>query len=71
MVVPDSTTNRFNPEEAMRHTLSIVLVASALLGGCSYFAVQSAPAKTASTVRTEAATKADEFFWAHAARRAL
>lgn len=40
-----------------------ILSVTAVLFGCSYVAVRSAPAKEASDARTEAALKADELFW--------
>jgi hypothetical protein len=43
--------------------LYVALSAGAVLGGCSYLAVKSAPAKQASGSRTDAAVKADEMFW--------
>src|SRR5882762_10978713 len=43
----------------------LLLFAGAIVvAGCSFLAVQTAPQKTASRDRTEAARKADELFWA-------
>src|SRR5256885_1137074 len=43
----------------------LIIAASAVaLAGCSFFAIQSAPQKTPSIIRTDAAQKADALFWA-------
>ena len=39
------------------------LACAALLAGCSFIAIQTAPQKAASSTRTEAAIKADALFW--------
>ena len=41
----------------------VVVGGAALLAACSFVAVQTAPQKTASAVRTEASIKADQLFW--------
>jgi hypothetical protein len=46
-----------------RWTLHAALVAALLLGGCAFMAERTAPAKQASTQRTEAARQADQLFW--------
>jgi len=40
-----------------------IVAAAALLGGCAYMAERTAPAKQASSTRTEAAQRADALFW--------
>jgi hypothetical protein len=48
----------------MKPFLSLPLAALALaLGGCAFVAVQTAPSKTPSTVRSELAAQADRVFW--------
>jgi len=43
--------------------IPFVMAAAALLGGCAFVAEKAAPAKQASTTRTEAAQRADALFW--------
>ncbi|MDH5539016.1 MAG: hypothetical protein OEY03_06395, partial [Rhizobacter sp.] len=43
--------------------LAIWITSSALLSGCSFMAVQTAPAKKAATTRSEAAMRSDALFW--------
>lgn len=43
--------------------LSLALSAGAVLGGCSYIAVQTASTKQPASSRTEASVQADELFW--------
>jgi hypothetical protein len=43
--------------------LAIWITSSALLSGCGFMAVQTAPAKKAATTRSEAAMRSDALFW--------
>jgi hypothetical protein len=43
--------------------LMAMVVTGALLAGCDYFAVQTAPGKQAAASRSEAALQADKLFW--------
>ena len=45
----------------IKHCLAVLL--SAAVAGCGYIAVQTAPAKRAATVRSDAAVRADALFW--------
>jgi hypothetical protein len=50
-----------SPVRASAH--AVVAISAALLAGCSFMAVQTAPSKPAATARTEAALRADKLFW--------
>jgi hypothetical protein len=45
------------------HWTLALTAAAALLSGCAFMAVQTAPAKPAATTRSEAALRADALFW--------
>jgi hypothetical protein len=47
----------------MKQRLHLPIFVGLLLGGCSFFAVQLAPTKQASSPRNDAAIQADELFW--------
>jgi hypothetical protein len=51
------------PMKANTHLRVLVLIGSAVLAGCDYIAIHTAPKKVATTHRTAAAVEADEVFW--------
>lgn len=47
----------------MKKSLHVLIVLSFLFAGCGFFAVQFAPKKQATSLRSDAAIKGDELFW--------
>ncbi|MBM2837034.1 MAG: hypothetical protein HW409_1223, partial [candidate division NC10 bacterium] len=47
----------------MKKCLHVLIVLSFLFAGCGFFAVQFAPKKQATSLRSDAAIKGDELFW--------